>query len=135
VTWAVAVHICNPRHMRLKCFKIKHLALVRSVASNLFRSPRIHSLFFASPLVMDILCSKCRSIFSTPIKGKLASQYDRMPLETLARHGESIASLSLRRACYAIYASSFGKQSLTTLKFCYRQKAICKFAMIGGGLK
>jgi hypothetical protein len=42
---------------------------------------------------MDALCSKCRSIFSTPIKGKLASQYDRMPPETLALHSDSIASL------------------------------------------
>ena len=42
---------------------------------------------------MDILCSKCRSIFSTPIKGKLSSQYDHMLLETLALHSDSLASL------------------------------------------
>jgi hypothetical protein len=42
---------------------------------------------------MDALCSKCRSIFSTPIKGKLASQYDCVRTETLALHSDSIASL------------------------------------------
>ncbi|PMD49899.1 uncharacterized protein K444DRAFT_285548 [Hyaloscypha bicolor E] len=42
---------------------------------------------------MDALCSKCRTIFSTPIKGRLASPSSRMPPETLALHSDSIASL------------------------------------------
>jgi hypothetical protein len=100
VAWAVAVHIRHARHLhlRLKCFKIKPTCscqkpCLQFISFSFALSPRIHFLFFASSLVMDTLCSKCRSIFSTPIKGKLASQYDCMRTETLALHSDSIASL------------------------------------------
>jgi hypothetical protein len=87
----------QPLQWRLSCVAVVKTRL-RSCLPACFQ--RI-STFFAlcsgaysfCRMSMDTLCSKCRSIFSTPLRGKPASRYNIVPAEAVALHSDSIASL------------------------------------------